>query len=85
MFNVDFMNLDPGNGFQSMAISSAAARDRLIKEFRKYIDKGYDPNVVISKVLRELDINEDDLLDEDVRILNKNIEDYYRRKHNGLY
>ena len=86
MFNVDIMNINAKNGFQAMFVSSADARDRLIKKFKVYVDAGYDPNDVIDRVLKETGINEDDLLDEDVDILNRTIEDYLiRRKSNGLY
>lgn len=83
MFSVEPINLSHYNGFHTMIMQSSEDKTRLIAAFKRYIDMGYNPNDVIDRVFRETHVNESDLLDEDVKTINRTIEKYYKEKRGG--
>ena len=69
------------NGFQTMVLESYQKTNELIEYFKDAVDKGYDPNSVINQILEECNVKESDLTDFDIQRLNREIEQYVRRKN----
>lgn len=66
------------NGFQTMVMNSQQLTDKLIREFKKEIDAGGDPNEVRDLVFERCNASETDLLDSDARRLIREVENYYK-------
>ena len=65
---------------RNMIYQSDSDADRLIKEFEKYINAGYDPNVVSAQVFSNLNINADDLMPYDIERVQRKVEEIYKSK-----
>ena len=65
---------------RNMIYQSDSDADRLINEFEKYINAGYDPNVVSAQVFSNLNINADDLMPYDIERVQRKVEEIYKSK-----
>lgn len=66
------------NGRDAQIMSSSETADLVIKEFKKRIKRGMDPNRLVDKIYKEYSIDEDLIMDTDIRRINKELNTFCR-------
>lgn len=66
------------NGLEAFIMQSAENVDTVVKDFKRAIEAGYDPNSVIDEVLAHHRLTEKDFTSSDIKKLNRQVEEIYK-------